>query len=89
MSVAWQDESRNRSQGTCFVAQHGRIRISVVYGHLMFPSGWVCHCPALDMNTDVLKATTAEEAKAEALRKVEAAIQRLLHDYNALTGKGD
>ena len=63
---------------TTFEIEHGNLRICVVFGHLLRPGEWVCHCQVLGMDTEHLPGVkNAEEAKAAAIELVQANLRRL------------
>jgi hypothetical protein len=65
---------------TAFEVSLEDLRITITSAHRDYPGTWVMHCHALQIDTQVLKATTLNEAKRAAVQVVKDTLNKLLVD---------
>lgn len=87
--IEWKDETMYRRDDkeripSVWVIRNGKLRISVVFGHVEYPKQWIVHCAALNIDTWPLMATKKDEAQSLALKYVGVKLADLQRDFENL-----
>ena len=79
-----QQKPRGTRKPNVWEIQTDNLRITVVYGHIYYPDEWIMSCRELDMKRRILKATTAEQAKKEAIKMISDEFNKLKSEIDNL-----
>lgn len=74
---AWEDVSETDDHGETFCLRSGELSI-LVYSYAWRRTSWVLACDALGVAMKALRASTAEDAKVEAVALLEARCRAFL-----------